>query len=458
MAETRVSLPLDALGVNLPYSTDAEQAVIGAMLVDSSVQDDVFAVLKPEYFYAKQNAEIFREMIILSTTGKPIDFVTVLESVVTAGVFPSSDDAKLYLYSVTETVPSVSNVTAYAKIVADKYVQRTLINACRDIMVAGSDGQIPANELLDLAEQKIYDIRSGKSSNEMKSIEDVSFQVLSDLEKLTGDDREKYLGIPTGFTYLDKVITGLNKSDLIILAARPSVGKTSFALNVATNIARTNPEIGIGIFSLEMTNEQLAQRMISSLAGVKSQKFRTGDFNDDEMERITDATAEISGTNIYLDDTSSISVQELQAKARRIKNLGLIIVDYLQLMSGNRRNENRVNEISEITRTFKILAKELNVPVILLSQLSRGNEKDKRRPMLSDLRDSGSIEQDADIVLFLHRENNNNEDPDAAPKAMQDILLMVAKNRHGEVTNLHLNFEGEITRFTSMDIGHDEYY
>ena len=454
MADNRVSLPLD--GVTLPYSTEAEQAVLGAILVDSSVQDDVFGILRPEQFYSQQNADIYREMLVLQTSGKPIDYVTVLESVLSAGIFNSDDDAKLYLYSVTQTVPSVSNVTAYAKIVADKYLQRTLINSCRDIIEAGSDSQIPANELLDLAEQKIYDIRSGRSSNEMKTIEDVSFQVLNDLEKLTGDDRDKYLGIQTGFTYLDKVITGLNKSDLIILAARPSVGKTSFALNVATNIARSNPEIGIGIFSLEMTNEQLAQRIISSLAGVKSQKFRTGDFTDDEMERITDAAAEISGTGIYLDDTSSISVQELQAKARRIKNLGLIIVDYLQLMSSNRRNENRVNEISEITRSFKVLAKELNVPVILLSQLSRSNEKDKRRPMLSDLRDSGSIEQDADIVMFLHRESSNSDENDV-PRALQDILLMVAKNRHGEVTNMHLNFEGEITRFTSMDINHAEF-
>ena len=456
MADNRVSLPLDALGVTLPYSTEAEQAVLGAMLVDSSVQDDVFGILRPEQFYSQQNADIYREMLVLQTSGKPIDYVTVLESVLSAGIFNSDDDAKLYLYSVTQTVPSVSNVTAYAKIVADKYLQRTLINSCRDIIEAGSDSQIPANELLDLAEQKIYDIRSGRSSNEMKTIEDVSFQVLNDLEKLTGDDRDKYLGIQTGFTYLDKVITGLNKSDLIILAARPSVGKTSFALNVATNIARSSPEIGIGIFSLEMTNEQLAQRIISSLAGVKSQKFRTGDFTDDEMERITDAAAEISGTGIYLDDTSSISVQELQAKARRIKNLGLIIVDYLQLMSSNKRNENRVNEISEITRSFKVLAKELNVPVILLSQLSRSNEKDKRRPMLSDLRDSGSIEQDADIVMFLHRESSNSDENDV-PRALQDILLMVAKNRHGEVTNMHLNFEGEITRFTSMDINHAEF-
>lgn len=456
MAESRVTLPLDALGINLPYSTEAEQAVLGAVLADASVQDEVFGMLKPEYFYSKQNADIFREMLMLSASGNPVDYLTVLESVTSAGIFNSSDDAKLYLYSVTETVPSVSNVAAYAKIISDKYLQRTLINSCREIMELASDNQTPADELLNLAEQKIYDIRSGKSSGDMRSIEDVSFQVLSDLEKLLGEDREKYLGISTGFNYLDSITTGLNRSDLIVLAARPSVGKTSFALNIASNVGRSRPDIGIGIFSLEMTCEQLAHRMISSIAGVKSQKFRTGDFNDDEMERITDAAAEISGTNIYLDNTPGITVQEIQAKARRIKNLGLIIVDYLQLMSGNRRNENRVNEISEITRTFKIMAMDLNVPVILLSQLSRSSEKDKRLPMLSDLRDSGSIEQDADIVLFLHRENSGDEEQDQQVNPNQEVMLMVAKNRHGEIRNIHLNFQGEITKFTSIDYEHAE--
>jgi len=203
-----------------------------------------------------------------------------------------------------------------------------------------------------------------------------------------------------------------------------------------------------------MTKEQIAQRIISSLAGVKSQKFRTGDFTDDEMDRITEATSELYSAKLYLDDTSGISLQEIKAKARRIKNLGLIVVDYLQLMSGSgRRSENRVNEISEITRSFKVMAKELNVPIILLSQLSRGTEKEKRRPMLSDLRDSGSIEQDADIVMFLHRESTDEE----REAAMQEILLLVAKNRHGEVRNIHLNFEGDITRFTTVEYERDDY-
>ena len=454
MADNKLALTLDALGVNLPYSTEAEQAVLGAVLVDDSVLDDVCAVIKPDYFYNKQNAAIFREMMLLQSVGKPIDFVTVLDAVVSAGVFASAEDAKVYLFSVTETVPAVSNAVTYAKIVADKYVTRTLINACRDVIESSVDGQTQANELLDLAEQKIYDIRGGKDSSEMSRIMDVSYQVLTDLEKLTGEDREQFLGLPTGYAYLDKITTGLNRSDLIILAARPSVGKTSFALNIASNVARLRPDLGIAVFSLEMTKEQLTQRVISGLAGVKSQKFRTGDFTDAEMEKITEAAAELSGTGIYLDDTSSISVQEIKAKSRRIKNLGLIVVDYLQLMSGSTgRHENRVNEISEITRSFKIMAKELNVPVILLSQLSRGTEKDRRRPMLSDLRDSGSIEQDADIVFFLHRETPADE---VEPGAMQEVLLMVAKNRHGEVTNMRLNFEGELTRFTSVEYGYDD--
>ena len=246
----------------------------------------------------------------------------------------------------------------------------------------------------------------------------------------------------------------MNKSDLIVLAARPSVGKTSFALNICSNVARTRKDVAVAIFSLEMTKEQIAQRIISSLAGVRSQKFRTGDFSDEEMDKITEATSELSSSKLFIDDTSGITLPEIKAKARRIKHLGLIVVDYLQLMSGNgRRSENRVNEISEITRSFKVMAKELDVPIILLSQLSRGTEKERRRPMLSDLRDSGSIEQDADIVMFLHRETPEEE----RESSLQEILLLVSKNRHGEVRNIHLNFEGDITRFTTVEYERDEF-
>ncbi len=442
------------IDVNMPYSIETEQAVLGSLLVDSSSFDDVAAILNPNYFYNHQNEEIFREMQLLQTSGKPIDFITVLDAVVSSGVFSNKEDAKVYLYSIAESVPALSNTLSYAQIVKDKYITRSLINACKDVIDSSSDSFNTPEQLLDLAEQKIYDIREGKDSSEMSSIMDVSFNVLADLEKLNGPDKNKYLGISTGFSYLDKITTGLNKSDLVVLAARPSVGKTSFALNICSNIVRTRNDIAVAVFSLEMTKEQIAQRIISSLAGVKSQKFRTGEFTDDEMDRITEATSELYSAKLYLDDTSGISLQEIKAKARRIKNLGLIVVDYLQLMSGSgRRSENRVNEISEITRSFKVMAKELNVPIILLSQLSRGTEKEKRRPMLSDLRDSGSIEQDADIVMFLHRESTDEE----REAAMQEILLLVAKNRHGEIRNIHLNFEGDITRFTTVEYERDDY-
>ena len=442
------------IDVNMPYSIETEQAVLGSLLVDSSSFDDVAAILNPNYFYNHQNEEIFREMQLLQTSGKPIDFITVLDAVVSSGVFSNKEDAKVYLYSIAESVPALSNTLSYAQIVKDKYITRSLINACKDVIDSSSDSFNTPEQLLDLAEQKIYDIREGKDSSEMSSIMDVSFNVLADLEKLNGPDKNKYLGISTGFSYLDKITTGLNKSDLVVLAARPSVGKTSFALNICSNIVRTRNDIAVAVFSLEMTKEQIAQRIISSLAGVKSQKFRTGEFTDDEMDRITEATSELYSAKLYLDDTSGISLQEIKAKARRIKNLGLIVVDYLQLMSGSgRRSENRVNEISEITRSFKVMAKELNVPIILLSQLSRGTEKEKRRPMLSDLRDSGSIEQDADIFMFLHRESTDDE----REAAMQEILLLVAKNRHGEIRNIHLNFEGDITRFTTVEYERDDY-
>ncbi len=452
--DNKSALSLEAMGVNLPYNTEAEQAVLGSVLSNAQVLDDVSAILKPEYFYSRQNGEIFREMLLLQSTEKAVDFVTVLDAVVNAGVFSTPEDAKVYLYSVFESVPAVSNVRDYARIVADKYKTRSVIRACAEVMESAQDGQTPADSLLDLAEQKMYDIRGGKDNSDMSKIVDVSYNVLSDLEKLSGEDREQYLGIPTGFTYLDSVITGLNKSDLIVLAARPGVGKTSLALNIATNVARSRRDLGVAMFSLEMTNEQLAQRIFSSVAGVRSQKFRTGDFNDEEMERITEAVSEMAGTGIYLDDTSGITPPEIKAKARRVKNLGLVIIDYLQLMSGSGRNENRVNEISEITRSFKIMAKDLKVPVILISQLSRDNEKNKRRPVLSDLRDSGSIEQDADIVLFLHNEAQQEDTANTARN--QEVLLMVAKNRHGERVNLRLNFEGESTRFTSIDYEHYE--
>jgi len=450
----RNGISLEALGVGLPYSIEAEQAVLGAILTDSSTLYEVMEILGSEHFYHRQNAEIFREIVRMFVSGEPIDFVTVLNTSVGSGIFQNEDDAKVYLYSLTQTVPTVTNVVSYAKIVYDKYLMRSLIGVSKEIMDRSGETQEGASSLLDYAEQRIYDIRNGKSSNGIKAIDTVLIETLEQLNRLNGPDRAKYLGIPTGFVHLDRTLTGLNRSDLIILAARPGVGKTSFALNIATNIAKSSDK-SVVIFSLEMTTGQLASRILSSESGVVSQAFRTGEIKPDEWVSIAQSSDIISKSNLYLDDSSGISVSEIKAKARRVNNLGLIIVDYLQLMSGNSRTESRVQEISEITRSFKIMAKELDIPIVLLSQLSRSSEKQSRRPMLSDLRDSGSIEQDADIVLFLHRDVSSDETSENQSNA-NEVILMVAKNRHGEVTNIRLHWDGAHTRFTSMDYERNE--
>lgn len=436
-----LGLSLEAMGVNLPYSIEAEQAVLGAVIVDSKVIDEVGSMILPEHFYQKQNAAIYKEMVFMFNAGKPVDFVTILDAVKNAGIFDNDEDAKVYLYNITETVPTIANVTSYAKIVYEKYLMRALIHSCRDIMDHSVDGQENAATLLDYAEQKIYEIRNGRDSSDLWQLDSVLLDVIDHLNKLNGPDRDQYKGLATGFNLLDKTLTGLNKSDLIILAARPGVGKTSFALNIATNVS-VDTGASVAFFSLEMTKQQLAQRVLSSVSGVSSGVFRTGEVLPEQWSSIAEATSSLSKAGMFIDDTSMISVQEMKAKARRVKNLGLVIVDYLQLMGGN-RSESRVNEISDITRAFKIMAKELNVPIIVLSQLSRDNEKQARQPRLSDLRDSGSIEQDADIVLFLHRESAL---PDQEIENTE-VQLIVAKNRHGETTKLRLTWDGEHTRF-----------
>jgi replicative DNA helicase len=446
-------VPVEMLGINLPFSIEAEQAVLGAVIVDSRALYDIMPIISADNFYSRVNREIYQEMVLMFSVGKPIDFVTVLDAVKAANIFENEQEAKRYLFEMAETVPTISNVASYAKIVYDKYLLRALITASKDIMHQASESQDNASTLLDLAEQKIYEIRSGKSSSELCRIDTALFETLDYLNKLSGPDRHKLIGLSTGFRHLDRLITGLNKADLIILAARPSIGKTSFALNIATNVSKNYPDKAVVMFSLEMTQRQLVARVLSSEANVPSQAFRTGELAPADWIRIAEVTDPLAKSNLYFDDTSGISVQEIKAKSRRVKNLGLIIVDYLQLMSSPGRSESRVQEISNITRAFKIMAKELDVPIILLSQLSRSNEKQRRRPMLSDLRDSGSIEQDADIVMFLHRDLDEEGDESEANK--NEVLLMVLKNRNGEVANISLQWDGQHTKFTSTDFRFD---
>ena len=453
-----LSLSLETMGVNLPYSMQAEQAVLGAAILDADTIPKMVELLRAEMFYARQNGEIFSEIVRLFTGGAPVDFVTLLGAVEDAGVFDGTDEGKVYLTTLAETVPSISHVDSYIKIIHEKYLVRQLMNAAKTILEQTGE-ESDADLLLESAEQKIYEIRSGRDSSALTPISSVILDTYAHLQEISGPNRDQYLGIPTGFTYLDTMLTGLGRSDLVILAARPGMGKTSFALNIGTNVAKKRG-VPVAIFSLEMTKDQLVSRILSSEAAIDSQAFRTGGLSTEDWVDLARVGDVLAKTNIYLDDTSSITIPEIKAKVRRINqdpsrpDIGLIIIDYLQLMSTGKRTENRVQEISEITRNMKVMAKELNLPVIALSQLSRSAEKSGRadhRPVLSDLRDSGSIEQDADVVLFLYREAyyDNGEEADTSVAE-----CIVAKNRHGEVGKVDLAWDGAHTRFTNVDYSH----
>lgn len=457
MAENNNTNQLNTQGSSvlyMPFSPEAEQSVLGAILLDSSCLDRVTEFLpRPDYFYQVNNALIYEVMLDLFTTGRPVDFVTVLEQLKQNDSFDEST-GKVYLMQLAQIVPSISNVESYAKIVRDKYDVRTLILAAREILEDASQGAADASTLLDSAEQRIFDIRRGKNMQGLQPLNEVIIETFDRLDRLNSPDRDLYKGIPTGIRELDDTITGLNRSDLIILAARPGMGKTSFALNIARHAAVTAQK-RVAFFSLEMAREQLASRLLSTESLVSGTKLRTGELNDGEWARLIEGGDILSKASIYLDDNSSITVPEMKAKIRRLKNVDLVIIDYLQLMNSAKRIDNRVQEISEITRNLKIMAKELNIPVIALSQLARGSEKrTEHRPVLSDLRDSGSIEQDADIVLFLYRENYYQNDADA-PKEDEDMNsgeCIVAKNRHGEIKTVPLHWQGEFMRFTSQEM------
>ena len=442
-------------GYNLPFSLDAEQSVLGAVLLEPSCIPRALEMLRPEAFHLQQHRVIFSAVQRLFTVGGKIDFVTILEELRRDSDFDETS-GRTYLTQLAQLVPSLANLEAYANIVREKYYIRSLILASKEIIGYASDGQEDATTLLDAAEQRIYQIRQGKETTGLKHIKDVIVNEAFDrISKLGSEDSAELLGVPSGIGSLDTVTTGLNKSDLILLAARPSVGKTSLALNMARNVA-VNAKRTVAIFSLEMTGEQLVLRLLSSEAQIAGNKFRTGKLTPDEWGRLAGAGEVLSASEIYIDDTSNITVPQMKAKLRRLKDVGLVVIDYLQLMSSGKRNENRVQEVSEITRNLKIMAKELNVPVLTLSQLSRGVEsRQGHRPILSDLRDSGSIEQDADIVMFLHRPAMYESERTGDNENKAEIL--VAKNRHGEIRDVELNWEGQFTRFTAVEERYEEY-
>ena len=355
----------DAYGaLNLPFSPEAEQSVLGAVLLDSSCLDTVAELLpRPEYFYQSNNSMIYAAMLDMFTLGQPVDFVTVLEKLKEQEGFEQSG-AKTYLLQLAQLVPSITNVETYARIVRDKYDVRTLILTARDIVEEASAGGADASTLLDSAEQRIFDIRRGKNMQGLQKLNEVIVQTFDRLDLLNSPDSENYRGVPTGIKELDDTITGLNRTDFILLGARPGMGKTSFALNIARHAAVKAGKT-VAFFSLEMGKEQLCSRLLSTEALVSGTKLRTGKLENDEWVRLVEAGDILSHANIYLDDTPSITVPEMKAKLRRLRTVDLVIIDYLQLMtSASRRGDgNRVQEISEITRSLKIMAKELNIPV-----------------------------------------------------------------------------------------------
>lgn len=453
---------LDSIGVSVPYNITAEQSILGALVLNSESLSEVTGQLRPEMFYSPQNKVIYEQMVALSSENIPIDAVTLVDAISTQPAFASVADAVVYVTSLCEVVPKISNLSAYVEIVSKKFRARELLGMAKDLLENANE---ETDLLLESAEQRIFEMRAGHESNPLTPIGDTIVESMTMLQNMAGDDASQYKGIPTGFRLLDTVLTGLGRSDLIILAARPGMGKTSFALNIATNIVEQQ-DVTVAVFSLEMNKEQLTNRILSSKSGVDSQAFRTGKLSNEQWDDLALATTLVAKTPLFLDDTAGITIAEMKAKIRRInqdpkrKNIGVVIIDYLQLMTSGTKSENRVQEISGITRNLKMMAKELNIPVIALSQLSRSVEKQgagsSHRPQLSDLRDSGSIEQDADCVLFLYREayyaSQKGEGEGDVDMAMAECI--VAKNRHGETSTVPLSWDGAHTRFTDVDFRH----
>ena len=444
----------DLLLRQMPHSLEGEQAVLGSMLIDEGCVKEVMDKLVPSDFYLRQNREIFETIYTMFTYARPIDGITVCEEMRKAGTY-DENTTRSYLAQLMEITPTSANVMEYVAIVRDKALLRGVAQAAGEITALVQEGIGEAGEVLEAAEQKIYAVRRGQSAQDMVPLRMVLPEVLDHLSEMS-ESESRLPGLSTGLSAVDRKITGLNKSDLILLAARPGMGKTSFALNVALNVAKSEKKT-VAVFSLEMSREQLATRLLSSEACVESGRLRTGSLRETDWEKIAAAASVLNKVDIRIDDNPMLSVADMNAKCRRIDGLALVVIDYLQLLtsaSGNNRGgENRQQVVSDMSRMLKIMAKELNVPVICLSQLSRANEKrDDKRPMLSDLRESGAIEQDADIVLFLYRDDYYNEDSEKRNIAE----CIVAKNRHGETGKVELRWMPEYTTFATLENRYDE--
>ena len=432
-----------------PSDIEAEQAVLGSMLTDKDATIAAIEVLKEDDFYREDNKLIYRAILNLYNRAEPVDIITLKSELTSMGKFDAVGGLE-YLADLPEKVPTTANVERYIKIVEEKAILRNLIKTANEIISLGYDPTEEIENIMDSAEKKIFDIMQSKNQKGYSPIKDVLVDTFSQLEVLY-NQKQHITGVPTGFADLDYKTAGLHGSDLILLAARPAMGKTAFALNIATNAA-VRAKVPVAIFSLEMSKEQLVNRVLCGEAMVDSNKVRTGKLDEQDWAKLASALGPLSESEIYIDDTPGISVMEIRAKCRKLKlekNIGLVVIDYLQLIQGsNKRGGSREQEISEISRSLKILAKEINVPVIALSQLSRAPEqRPDHRPMLSDLRESGAIEQDADIVMFLYRDDYYNEDSDK--KNIAEVIL--AKHRAGSTGTVELLWLGSYTKFVNID-------
>ena len=441
------------LGKVPPHDIEAEQAVIGSMLTDQEAVYAAIERLKPEDFYREDNKQIYTAILNIYNKAEPIDIITLKAELSSMGKLDAVGGLE-YIVELPEKVPTTANVDRYIKIVEEKSLLRNLIRAANEILSSGYAQEDDVENIVDHAEKKIFDVMQKKSQKGYTTIKDVLVESFTKLEELY-NQKEHITGVPTGFAELDKKTAGLHGSELILIAARPAMGKSAFALNIGS-YAATRANVPVAIFSLEMSKEQVGNRILCSEALVDSNNVRTGELNDEELGKLAETSGELSQAPIYIDDTPGISVMEIRAKCRKLKlekNIGLVIIDYLQLIQGSGKTSSREQEIAEISRSLKILAKEIEVPVIALSQLSRAVEqRPDHRPMLSDLRESGSIEQDADIVMFLYRDDYYN--PDSEEKDISEVII--AKHRAGSTGTVKLLWMGNYTKFVNLARGYDD--
>ncbi len=433
----------------IPFSLIAEQSLLGSILVDPESLNLIADTIREDDFYLEEHRQIYSAMHKLFLVNKQIDVVTLIDMLVHQGVYDHSG-GESYIRTIAEVVPSAMNVRDYAAIVRDKSLLRQTISSCEEAIAMAYAEQDEVSAILDLTQNKLYAIAQGRETKGFRTINEVIVDVYSRLQALS-QNKEAEQNVQTGFSGLDRVLAGMGRSDLVLVGARPGMGKTSFALNIATNVASATGKT-VCIFSLEMSAEQLVTRIISSEAMVDSYTLRKGDLTPEDWPKLAAAAAHLAKCDILIDDTSGITVTAMKAKLRRVKNLGLVVIDYLQLMQSDRRIDNRVQEVAEISRAMKIMAKELNVPIICCAQLSRGPEsRTDKKPMLSDLRDSGAIEQDADTVLFLYRDEYYKaaeQSPD--DKAPTTAEVIIAKNRHGSVGSVKMGWIGRYTKFRTI--------